>query len=104
MATPGAPDASTSSSTAPPFILPGHSSASSYVSSLFKSVMAVSRTTNVLPAAGNDFDYYASFAGFQEAMNLEGDRLLDLMTHIMKHQGIQGELPPMSHLKISFKE
>ena len=91
-ATPGDGSTPSPNTSAPPFILPGHSSASSYVSSLFKSVMAVSRTTNVLPAAGNDFDYYASFAGFQEAMNLEGDRLLDLMTHIMKHQGIvQGE-------------
>ena len=71
-------------------IIPGHESVSSYMTSVFKSVVGVSKTTNVLPAAGNDFDYYASFSGFQEAMNLEGDRLLDLMTMIMKHQGRSG--------------
>jgi len=68
-------------------VLPGHVNIQSYATSLFRAVLATSRTTNVLPAAGNDFDFYQSFSGFQEAMNLEGDRLLELMTQIMKYQG-----------------
>jgi len=40
--------------------------------------MAAVRSSNELPSAGNDFDYYSSYTSFQQYTSMQETRLLQL--------------------------
>ncbi|XP_013416312.1 exosome component 10-like [Lingula anatina] len=72
--------------------IPGHSDVSLFSQQALQSVMGAIRASNELPAAGNDYDFYSSFGGFRELMNVEGRRVLQLMQDLLKHQNVKGNL------------
>jgi len=41
-----------------------------------RSVVQATKVSNEMPASGDDWDYYSSFQGFQDVMNIEGKRIL----------------------------
>ena len=43
-----------------------------------QAVLQATKSSNEMPAAGDDFDYYSSFQGFQDVMNIEGKRILHM--------------------------
>ena len=49
-----------------------------YLQQTLRSVLQATKCSNEMPAAGDDFDYYSSYAGFQDAMMIEGKRLLHM--------------------------
>uniref|UniRef100_A0A672ZIP0 Exosome complex component 10 n=1 Tax=Sphaeramia orbicularis TaxID=375764 RepID=A0A672ZIP0_9TELE len=53
------------------------------------------RTTKAsagLPQAGDEYDFYRSFPGFQEFCQSQGDKLLHCMSQIMQHHGCRAHL------------
>ncbi|KAK3593284.1 hypothetical protein CHS0354_012379, partial [Potamilus streckersoni] len=59
---------------------------------LLTAVLQATKSSNELPAEGDDFDYYSSFQGFQDVMAIEGRRCLHLMQSLMKHQNVKGNI------------
>ena len=41
-----------------------------------RSVLLATKASNDLPAAGDDFDYYTSFQGVRDILDIEGKRIL----------------------------
>lgn len=60
--------------------------------SLLRAVLQCIKCSNVLPAEGDDYDYYASFQGFRDIMDVEGKRILHMIQDIMKHQHVKGNM------------
>ncbi|XP_064599429.1 exosome complex component 10-like [Liolophura sinensis] len=63
-----------------------------------RSVLGATKSSNDLPAPGDDFDYYSSFDSFRNVMEVEGRRLIHLMKRILRHQGVKGTLEHTDHL------
>ena len=45
-------------------------------------MLLATKSSNELPASGDDFDYYSSFPAFQDVMNIEGKRILHMYVHV----------------------
>ena len=43
-----------------------------------KAVLQATKCSNEMPASGDDFDYYSSYEGFQDVMNIENRRILHM--------------------------
>ena len=43
-----------------------------------RSLLLATKASNDLPNAGDDFDYYSSFEGFRDVMDIEGKRILEV--------------------------
>ncbi|XP_064642526.1 exosome complex component 10-like [Lineus longissimus] len=78
-------------------LIPGFKDVTSFSQAMLTSVMGAIKSSNELPAEGDDFDYYSSFETFRSLMNIEGQRILQLMQTLMKHEGVKGNLHADSH-------
>ncbi|XP_074655817.1 exosome complex component 10-like [Tubulanus polymorphus] len=83
--------------------LPGFKSVTEFSQHALSGVMRAIKSSNDLPAHGDDFDYYSSFEGFRDLMDIEGKRILDMMQSIMKHQALKGSLTVNNHKNIEDK-
>ena len=41
-----------------------------------KAVLQATKSSNSLPAAGDDYDYYSSYQSFRDILDIEGKRIL----------------------------
>ncbi|CAI9731187.1 exosome component 10-like [Octopus vulgaris] len=63
-----------------------------YTQKVLQTVLQCVKSSNALPAEGDDYDFYSSFPGFQEIMEIEGKRILHIIQNIMKHQLVKGSV------------
>ena len=49
-----------------------------YFQDALRSLMVAVKSSNELPNTGEDFNYYSSFSAYQEIMNVEGKRMLEM--------------------------
>lgn len=68
---------------------PGYENSNSYSQDALRSVLLAIKSTNDLPGAGDDFDYYNTFPGFRAFMMKEGKSILSIMTSLVKSQGVR---------------
>lgn len=62
-----------------------------YAESLLRSVVQATKAANDLPGAGEDFEYFSSFASFRQVMLAEGKSVLKLMSSLANHQVGKGK-------------
>uniref|UniRef100_A0A672ZI37 Exosome complex component 10 n=1 Tax=Sphaeramia orbicularis TaxID=375764 RepID=A0A672ZI37_9TELE len=55
-------------------------------------VLSATKASAGLPQAGDEYDFYRSFPGFQEFCQSQGDKLLHCMSQIMQHHGCRAHL------------
>ncbi|CAH1775667.1 unnamed protein product [Owenia fusiformis] len=70
----------------------GFSTVDDYSRQCLRDLLQATKTSNSLPAPGNDFDYYSSFESFRGLMDMEGKRILRMLQDVMKHQSAKGNL------------
>uniref|UniRef100_A0A671VFF2 Exosome complex component 10 n=1 Tax=Sparus aurata TaxID=8175 RepID=A0A671VFF2_SPAAU len=58
----------------------------------FGAVLSATKASASLPQAGDEFDFYRSFPGFQEFCESQGDKLLHFMSQIMQVHGCRSHL------------
>ena len=49
-----------------------------YFQDALRSLMVAVKSSNELPYTWEDFNYYSSFSAYQEIMNVEGKRMLEM--------------------------
>lgn len=57
-----------------------------YAEHVLRSVVQATKAANDLPSAGEDFEYFSSFASFRQVMLAEGKNVLKMMTSLASHQ------------------
>ncbi|KAL1428228.1 hypothetical protein MTO96_002629 [Rhipicephalus appendiculatus] len=67
------------------------SSQAKFLDSLLRSVVQATKAANDLPGAGEDFEYFSSFASFRQVMLAEGKSVLKLMSSLASHQVGKGK-------------
>lgn len=72
--------------------LPEFSTLTEYTQQALKSALQATKCSNDLPATGDDFDYYSSFQGVREVLDIEGNRILNIIQSILKYQSVKGNL------------
>ncbi|XP_053378840.1 exosome component 10-like [Mercenaria mercenaria] len=75
-----------------PQFLPNCDDVNQFVQQTLKSVLQATKCSNEMPAEGDDFDFYSSYQGFQDVMNIEGKRILHMIQNILKHQNVKVSL------------
>ena len=58
-----------------------------FCKNIFAAIMQVVRSTHALPKAGDDHEFYSSFSGFQEFVLYQKERLIKMMSTLMKNNG-----------------
>ncbi|XP_067005258.2 exosome complex component 10 homolog [Anabrus simplex] len=71
--------------------LPGYGSIEEFTQAGFRAVMEATKSSSGLPS-GLNWDLYSSYPVFHRIMETEGNRILDLITMILRHQGINGNI------------
>ncbi|KAM3617675.1 uncharacterized protein V6R79_009522 [Siganus canaliculatus] len=79
-------------------LCPGFKDADAFVKYGFGAVLSATKASAGLPQAGDEFDFYRSFPGFQEFCESQGDRLLHCMSQIMQHHGCRSHMRDRSKL------
>lgn len=79
-------------STASEEFVPGFNSLTEYTQQALKTVLQATKCSNELPATGDDFDYYSSFQGVRDVLDIEGNRILNIIQSILKYQSVKGNL------------
>ncbi|XP_077407560.1 exosome complex component 10 [Vanacampus margaritifer] len=72
--------------------LPGYKDVDAFVKYGLGSVLLATKASGGLPQAGDDFDFYRSFPGFQEFCEVQGDQLLLCMSQIMQHHNCRSRM------------
>ncbi|KAK2163369.1 hypothetical protein LSH36_81g07020 [Paralvinella palmiformis] len=72
--------------------LPGIKDVNEFTQAAFKSIIGAIKSSNDLPASGDDFDYYSSFESFRTLMDMEGSRILHMMQKMMRYHGVRGNI------------
>ncbi|KAG8236910.1 hypothetical protein J437_LFUL015236 [Ladona fulva] len=80
-----------SSSASKDVLLPGCKSLEQFTQSGFASLMNAIKASNSLPS-GSDWDYYSSFPEFQKVADLRGKQVLKLISMVLQHQGLKGNI------------
>lgn len=62
-----------------------------YAEHVLRSVVQATKAANDLPSAGEDFEYFSSFASFRQVMLAEGKKVLKLMSSLAGHQVGKGK-------------
>ncbi|MBN3326175.1 EXOSX protein, partial [Atractosteus spatula] len=75
-----------------PELLPGFKDADSFVKHGLGTVVAATKAAANLPQAGDEFDFYRSFPGFQEFCETQGERLLQCMSQLMQYHGCKSHM------------
>ncbi|XP_020785467.2 exosome component 10 [Boleophthalmus pectinirostris] len=81
-----------------PELCPGFKDADAFVKYGLGAVLSATKASAGLPQAGDEFDFYRSFPGFQEFCESQGDKLLICMSQIMQHHGCRSHLRDRSKL------
>ncbi|XP_024915065.1 exosome complex component 10 isoform X2 [Cynoglossus semilaevis] len=68
-------------------LCPGFKDVDAFVKYGLGAVLSATKASAGLPQAGDEFDFYRSFPGFQDFCEGQGDKLLHCMSQIMKHHG-----------------
>ncbi|XP_044067461.1 exosome component 10 [Siniperca chuatsi] len=55
-------------------------------------VLSATKASAALPQAGDEYDFYRSFPGFQEFCESQGDKLLHCMSQLMQHHGCRSHM------------
>ncbi|XP_049608921.1 exosome complex component 10 [Syngnathus scovelli] len=71
---------------------PGYKDVDDFVKYGLGSVLLATKASGGLPQAGDDFDFYRSFPGFQEFCEVQGDQLLLCMSQIMQHHSCRSRM------------
>ncbi|XP_069106057.1 exosome complex component 10-like [Argopecten irradians] len=72
--------------------LPGIKDVTEFTQKTLRAVLQATKSSNDLPAAGDDFDYYSSFQSFRDILDIEGKRILHIVQNVMQHQNVRGRL------------
>ncbi|XP_040921426.1 exosome component 10 [Toxotes jaculatrix] len=83
------PDASDEDKTE---LCPGFKDADAFVKYGLGAVLLATKASAGLPQAGDEYDFYRSFPGFQEFCESQGDKLLHCMSQIMQHHGCRSHM------------
>ncbi|XP_070825567.1 exosome complex component 10 [Chaetodon trifascialis] len=73
-------------------LCPGFKDVDAFVKYGLGAVLSATKASAALPQAGDEYDFYRSFPGFQEFCESQGDRLLHCMSQIMQHHGCRSHL------------
>ncbi|XP_012681573.1 exosome component 10 isoform X2 [Clupea harengus] len=71
---------------------PGFKDVDLFVKHGLGTVVAATKASAALPQAGDEYDLYRSFPGFQEFCGTQGDRILHCMSQLMQHHGCRSHL------------
>ncbi|VDH93832.1 exosome complex exonuclease RRP6 [Mytilus galloprovincialis] len=72
--------------------LPGFDTLTNYTQQALTTALQATKCSNDLPATGDDFDYYSSYQGVREVLDIEGNRILNIIQSILKYQSVKGNL------------
>ncbi|TKS77447.1 Exosome component 10 [Collichthys lucidus] len=73
-------------------LCPGFKDVDAFVKYGLGAVLSATKSSAALPQAGDEFDFYRSFPGFQEFCESQGDKLLHCMSQIMQHHGCRSHM------------
>uniref|UniRef100_A0A1A7Y167 Exosome complex component 10 n=1 Tax=Iconisemion striatum TaxID=60296 RepID=A0A1A7Y167_9TELE len=73
-------------------LCPGFKDADTFVKYGLGAVLSATKASASLPLAGDEYDFYRSFPGFQEFCESQGDKLLHCMSQIMQHHGCRSHI------------
>ncbi|CAK6951260.1 exosome component 10 [Scomber scombrus] len=73
-------------------VCPGFKDADAFVKYGLGAVLSATKASASLPQAGDEFDFYRSFPGFQDFCETQGDKLLHCMSQIMQHHGCRSHM------------
>ncbi|XP_066499858.1 exosome component 10 [Hoplias malabaricus] len=71
---------------------PGFKDVDSFVKYGLGTVVSATKASGALPQAGDEFDFYRSFPGFQDFCSIQGERLLQCMSQLMQHHGCRSHI------------
>ncbi|KAG9332788.1 hypothetical protein JZ751_014887 [Albula glossodonta] len=71
---------------------PGFNDVDAFVKYGLGKVVAATKASANLPQAGDEYDFYRSFPGFQEFCETQGDRLLHCMSKLMQYHGCRAHM------------
>uniref|UniRef100_A0A672RAU3 Exosome complex component 10 n=1 Tax=Sinocyclocheilus grahami TaxID=75366 RepID=A0A672RAU3_SINGR len=77
---------------------PGFKDVDAFVKHGLGAVVAATKASAALPAAGDEFDLYRSFPAFQQFCASQGDQLLHGMSQIMQHHGCRSHMRDRNRL------
>jgi len=60
-----------------------------FAKTCLSSVVQFIRSTHDFPSAGDDYEFYRSFPGFQKFISIKKEFLLKSITLLLKHQGLK---------------
>ncbi|XP_063064983.1 exosome component 10 [Engraulis encrasicolus] len=84
--------------TEPEEFCPGFKDVDAFVKHGLGTVVGATKASAALPQAGDDFDFYRSFPGFQDFCATQGDAILRCMGQIMQHHGCRSHLRDRSKI------
>lgn len=70
----------------------GFADVASFSQTALKTVLIATKHANALPGCGDEFDYYSSFKSFRKIMKGEGQKILKLMTSVVRHNELKGNM------------
>ncbi|XP_022597415.1 exosome component 10 [Seriola dumerili] len=73
-------------------LCPGFKDVDAFVKYGLGAVLSATKASAGLPQAGDEYDFYRSFPGFQEFCESQGDKLLHCMSQIMQHHGCRSHM------------
>ncbi|XP_038161928.1 exosome component 10 [Cyprinodon tularosa] len=79
-------------------LCPGFKDVDAFVKYGLGAVLSATKASAGLPQAGDDYDFYRSFPGFQEFCESQGDKLLHCMSQIMQHHGCRSHIRDQNKL------
>ncbi|XP_028309786.1 exosome complex component 10 [Gouania willdenowi] len=79
-------------------IIPGFKDMDVFIKNAFGTVVSGTKASAGLPQAGDEFDFYRSFPGFQEFCESQGDTLLHCMSRLMQHHGCRSLIKDQNKL------
>lgn len=79
-------------------LCPGFKDVDAFVKHGLGSVLYATKASAALPQAGDEYDFYRSFPGFQEFCESQGDKLLLCMSQLMQHHGCRSHMRDRSKL------
>ncbi|KAM6925276.1 spermidine synthase [Xenentodon cancila] len=79
-------------------LCPGFKDADAFVKYGLGAVLSATRASAGLPQAGDEYDFYRSFPGFQEFCESQGDQILHCMSQIMQYHGCRSHIRDQSKL------
>uniref|UniRef100_H2U3V7 Exosome complex component 10 n=1 Tax=Takifugu rubripes TaxID=31033 RepID=H2U3V7_TAKRU len=79
-------------------LCPGFKDVDAFVKYGLGTVVSATKASAGLPQAGDEYDFYRSFPGFQEFCESQGDNLLRCMSQVMKHHGCRSHMMDQNNL------